>query len=92
MTQDTRGHMHIYTFLLRMIDTMTSQNIDLSVYRVLSSDGGSSRQLRKPAYVCFRISELRRDSQMPPAFSAVSPQLSVARTTEWLNLISCTCH
>jgi hypothetical protein len=24
------GHMYIYTFLLRMTDTMTSQNIDLS--------------------------------------------------------------
>jgi len=24
------GHMYIYTFLLRMTDTMTSQNIDIS--------------------------------------------------------------
>jgi hypothetical protein len=26
------GHMYIYTFLLRMADAMTSQNIGLSVY------------------------------------------------------------
>jgi hypothetical protein len=26
------GHMYIYTFLLRMADTMTSQNIDLSFW------------------------------------------------------------
>jgi hypothetical protein len=29
------GHMHIYTFLLRMTDTMTSQNIDLSSWDIL---------------------------------------------------------
>jgi hypothetical protein len=29
------GHMYIYTFLLRMTDTMTSQNIDLSSWDIL---------------------------------------------------------
>jgi hypothetical protein len=29
------GHMYIYTFLLRMTDTMTSQNIDLSSWDTL---------------------------------------------------------
>jgi hypothetical protein len=29
------GHMYIYTFLLRMTDTMTSQNIDLSCWVIL---------------------------------------------------------
>jgi hypothetical protein len=28
------GHMHIYTFLLRMTDTMTSQDIDLSSWDI----------------------------------------------------------
>jgi hypothetical protein len=29
------GHMYIYTFLLRMTDTMTSQNTDLSSWDIL---------------------------------------------------------
>jgi hypothetical protein len=29
------GHMYIYTFWLRMADTMTSQNIDLSCWDTL---------------------------------------------------------
>jgi hypothetical protein len=29
------GHMYIYTFLLRMADTMTSQNIDLPSWDIL---------------------------------------------------------
>jgi hypothetical protein len=29
------GHVYIYKFLLRMIDTMTSQNTDLSSWRTL---------------------------------------------------------
>jgi hypothetical protein len=29
------GHMHIYTFLLRMTDTVTSQNIDFSSWDTL---------------------------------------------------------
>jgi hypothetical protein len=29
------GHMYIYTFLLRMTDTMTSHNIDLSSWDIL---------------------------------------------------------
>jgi hypothetical protein len=29
------GHMYIYTFLLRMTDTVTSQNIDLSSWDTL---------------------------------------------------------
>jgi hypothetical protein len=29
------GHMYIYTFLLRMADTMTSQNIDLLPWDIL---------------------------------------------------------
>jgi hypothetical protein len=31
------GHMYIYTFLLRMTDTMTSQNIDLSSWDILDN-------------------------------------------------------
>jgi hypothetical protein len=30
-----KGHMYIYNFLLRMTDTMTSQNIDLSSWDIL---------------------------------------------------------
>jgi hypothetical protein len=29
------GHMYMYTFLLRMTDTMTSQNTDLSYWDIL---------------------------------------------------------
>jgi hypothetical protein len=29
------GHMYIYIFLLRMIDTVTSQNIDFSSWNIL---------------------------------------------------------
>jgi hypothetical protein len=29
------GHLYIYTFLLRMTDTMNSQNIDLSSWYIL---------------------------------------------------------
>jgi hypothetical protein len=32
------GHMYIYTFLLRMTDTVTSHNIDLSSWDILFSD------------------------------------------------------
>jgi hypothetical protein len=32
------GHIYIYTFLLRMADTMTSQNIDLSSWDILYKD------------------------------------------------------
>jgi hypothetical protein len=42
------GHMHIYTFLLRMTDTMTSQNIDLSSWDTLYNS----------IYVCSCKSEL----------------------------------
>jgi hypothetical protein len=31
------GHMYIYTFLIRMIDTVTSQNIDLFSWNMLKS-------------------------------------------------------
>jgi hypothetical protein len=33
------GHMYMYTFLLRMTDTMTSQNIDLSLWDILYKPG-----------------------------------------------------
>jgi hypothetical protein len=32
------GHMYIYTFLLRMTDTMTSQNTDISSWDTLYTD------------------------------------------------------
>jgi hypothetical protein len=37
------GHMHIYTFLLRMTDTMTSRNIDLTAGEpTMDCDAGCS--------------------------------------------------
>jgi hypothetical protein len=35
------GHMYIYTFLLRMADTVTSRNFELNVYEIsVDFEGG----------------------------------------------------
>jgi hypothetical protein len=41
------GHMYIYTFLLRMTDNMTSQNIDLSFWDTLYNLGLVTASLNK---------------------------------------------
>jgi hypothetical protein len=48
------GHMYIYTFLLRMTDTMTSQNIDLSSWYILymCDCGRISDIYTEPQYEC----------------------------------------
>jgi hypothetical protein len=56
-------HMYIYTFLLRMTDTMTSQNIDLSSWD--TPYNVEQLQLRKTLEAAVRRVELMWDSRRP---------------------------